>query len=83
MEGYPKTPCLIDVEGCIYTVQEQEKNKFFVTYESPRTHVSSIVETGIFVLSSGQTWHVECQSEIDERYRPGIIQAIESGLIGY
>ena len=78
MEIFPKTPYWIIILGHIYTVQEQGKNRFFVTHEICRNEVSSLVETGIFVLSDKRIWLVEGESEINEMHMPEIFQAIES-----
>ena len=80
MEIFPKTPYLIIIMGHIYTIQEQEKNRFFVTHEICRNEVSSFVETRIFVLSDKKIWRVEGESEINEMHMLEIFQAIESGI---
>ncbi len=78
MRNYPRKPYSINVEGNVYTIHEQEKNKFFVTHEMPHNPMCSFVEMGIFFLSFKKTWHVEGESNINKSHRPGIFQAIES-----
>lgn len=78
MGKYPKTPYPIIVEGNIYFIHEQEKNRFFVTHKIPHGPSSSIMEAGIFVISPKNIWHVKGGSDIDESHRIKIFQAIES-----
>ena len=80
MTNYPKTPYSIVVDEKVYTIHEQEKNKFFVTHEMPHNPVCSFVEMGIFFLSFKRTWHVEGVSNINISHRSGIFHAIESRI---
>jgi len=81
MGNYPKTPFSIIIDGSCYTIHEQDKNKFFITHETPRNHVSSLVETGIFVFSPEKNWHVAGESNINQRHRAKIFHTIESEIM--
>jgi hypothetical protein len=80
MENSLETSYTIIIDGFTYFVHEQEKDKFFVTHEIPHSPVSSLLETGIFVISSNKFWHVEGVSEINETHRIKIFQVIETLL---
>ncbi len=76
MGNYPKAPYPIIVAGDTYFIHEQEKNRFLVTHKIRYGPASSVVETGIFVISPGNIWHVKGRSDIDEMHRNKIIQAL-------
>ena len=80
MGNYSETTFSIIIDGFTYFVHEQEKDKFFVTHEIPHSPVSSVVESGIFVLSPNKFWHVEGESDINERHKNNILQVIETVL---
>jgi hypothetical protein len=78
MGDYPKIPYPIIIDGSVYFVHEQKKNRFFVTHQIPHSRVSRVVETGIFVFSRDEFWRVDGGSDINERLWDKIFQAIES-----
>jgi hypothetical protein len=83
MDNYPKTPYSVTIDGYAYCVHEQEKNKFFITYEKPYSLVSSLMESATFILSQKRIWYVEGVSNIEKKHFPRILEAIESGIMEF